>query len=139
MIIDNDVFQIHWKNYEMRQAHFWQSFNRLTFAMVTLWSIPFIYPKLFEILEFFILLFPLIAIFLSVVGRLILAAEYKRLRRVLSKINQMTPRSYRVDFSGLKEGIVGRLMIKVVCLCFILISIADFALVLIRIFTEKDG
>lgn len=60
-----EMLQLHWANYQMRQAHIWQSLNRLTLSIVTLWAIPFVKPELFKTLSLLVFFFPMVAILLA--------------------------------------------------------------------------
>ena len=54
-----EALNLHWDNYKMRQAHYWQSLNRFTLAIITLWAVPYVKPDLFNSLGKLILFFPM--------------------------------------------------------------------------------
>jgi hypothetical protein len=130
---DLEMLKFHWQNYHLRQSHFWRSFDHLILALGTLWSIPFIKPGLFIDISVFILFFPLVALFLSVMGRKLLTAEYKRLKSVYDIIDKLTPIDYKPEFPIIK-GSIGKIITTHICIGLILISITDILLVLAKLF-----
>jgi hypothetical protein len=129
---DLEMLKFHWQNYQMRQSHFWRSFNNLILALGTLWSIPFIKPQLFNELYVFTLFFPLVALFLSFVGRRLLKSEYQRLKAVYEIVDRLTPLAYKPDYP-LPKGNIGKIITTQVCIGLILISFTDILLVLAKL------
>ena len=139
-----DMLKMHWENYQMRQSHVWKSLERLIFAIVTLWAIPFIKPDLFKE-KYIIFLFPVVALFLSIVGLILLKAEYRRLRIVIERFDEFTPNRYKLNFKDgfkdknriihIKPGLIGKLMLNVICIGIIILSTANliFIIIILRI------
>jgi hypothetical protein len=125
----------HWENYKMRQAHVWKSFDRLILAVVILWILPFIQIDLFKS-KIILLFFPAIAIFLSIVGRRLLKAEYERLMKVFIKITVL---DHTLDFNypksssnSITKNQIGGIIIRI-CTYLIYLSIVDLVLILLHI------
>lgn len=129
---DFEMLKFHWLNYQMRQSHFWRSFNNLILALGTLWTIPFIKPELFTELGIFALFFPLGALFLSFVGRKLLKAEYQRLKSVYEIIDKLTPYNYKPDYPKPK-GSIGTIITTYICFGLILISCIDILLIVAKL------
>lgn len=124
-----EMMQLHWSNFQFRQSHIWRNLNRLIFATVVLWAIPFINPTLFKTLSIFILFFPFVAVFLSWTGRRLLKEEYQRLGVVIKKFDDLTPDIYKPDWSDIKKGKIGSIVFNEICYILISLSIVDLLLI----------
>jgi hypothetical protein len=122
-----DWIEFHWKNYQLRQVHIWQSLNRMIFATAILWSVPFIRPSLFIHLKHFILFFPAVAFLLSLIGRKLILAEYERLKAIMMMLRKLTPDEFRPHFPS-KEFEIGA-MLKTILRIFIVLAIVDIIVI----------
>lgn len=134
-----DILQLHWENYQLRQSHVWRSLERLILAVVTLWAIPFIKPELFKNI-YIILFLPIVALSLSLVGRRLLKAEYNRLIIVIVKFKELlTPEILRPDFEKgvkigakdikVKAGEIRSIMLNEICIGLIVLSFIDLLII----------
>ena len=79
---ESEVLGRLWEEYKLRQEHYWSSFNRFGFAIVTINIVPYLMPDLITQLDTMIALFPASASLLSLVCTVYLGSEYQRLRMV---------------------------------------------------------
>lgn len=63
-----------------------------------------------------------------------LRAEYERLAVIIQIFDKLTPNEYKPDFSSVKKGEIGRIMIKEICLGFLVLSIANLILIVAILF-----
>ena len=127
-----DWIEFHWKNYQLRQVHIWQSLNRMIFAMAILWSVPFIRPSLFKDLDKLILFFPIVALLLSLIGQRLIMAEYERLKAIMMMLKKLTPDAYQPSFPS-KTFEIGR-MLKTILRVFIVLAIIDIIIIALMAF-----
>jgi hypothetical protein len=134
-----DKTQLQWENYKMRQAHVWKSLDRLVFAVVTLWAIPFIKLDLFDY-KYIIFLFPTVALLLSYTGRKLLKAEYARLIAVFDKIKEndesldfMKSTTSSTKVKTIKPKQIGNIMLKEICIGMIVLSLIDLLFIIGKI------
>lgn len=131
------IFELLWEQYKLLQQHYWKSLAQYSVAIITLWAIPYSYPKIVSMIGTFVFFFPSIACFLSIVSTWHLGAEYQRLRVVKEQFNDLQKREYNIVFSFPSkywwERLFGRRIgttITFIFLCgFLGVSIIDFFMI----------
>ena len=88
--MDNkDILSFLWDEFQLRQRHYWRSFNRFGLAIVAINVVPYVKPDILAPLGSFVLIFPFTSLVLSIVSTWLLAAEYQRLRMVYQKYDEL--------------------------------------------------
>ena len=96
------VVDMHWREYEYRHKLFWGLLYKLIPAIATLIAVPFVYGvKIAEVRQY-ALLFPVMALTLSMVGAWLVSAEAARLRPVIENYRNSSKRF--TDASGLSDA-----------------------------------
>jgi hypothetical protein len=95
---EHEVIKIFWEDYKMRQAHYWSSLTRFTLAIITLWVLPYIRPDVVRLLGLLVLIFPAIALLLSVASFWLLGAEYQRLQAVKRRIEGFSDGVFKLTY-----------------------------------------
>lgn len=78
-----------WKEFELRQQHYWETFDRLGLTIVAINIVPYIKPDIRELLGKLVLVFPISSFALSLFSSWLLGAEYQRLRMVYKKYEEL--------------------------------------------------
>jgi hypothetical protein len=84
-----EILNFLWAEIKIRQDHYWSSFNKFGLMIITVMVIPFIRPEIADMLGRWIVVFPIISLFLAIICTWYLAAEYQRLRMVRKKYEEM--------------------------------------------------
>jgi hypothetical protein len=87
---EKDVLSFLWKEYEVRQRHYWSVFERFSLAIVAINIAPYVNSDL-RCLGKIILLFPCAAFLLTLLSSWLLGAEYQRLRMVYKAYEEKLP------------------------------------------------
>jgi hypothetical protein len=96
-----------WDEWKYRHDLFWRSLYRYAGSVITLWIIPFLKPEVFKPFPAATLLFPVLALFLSVFSAWLLGAEQRRFAMVNAKYDEL--RQEFLPPRMPKEGLVDKL------------------------------
>lgn len=87
-----EVVKAYLDDLKFRHINYWHLVYRLTFAVLFLLSIPFLYPEKLHGIRQYALLFPSTALFISALGGWILYAEAIRIQYISLKYDELKPR-----------------------------------------------
>ncbi len=93
---EEQVLQALWDEYELRQTHYWSSFNRFALAILTVSVIPYVKPDLASMLGKLVAVFPVVSLLISLASSWLLGAEYQRLRMVRQKYDELLGSKYQI-------------------------------------------
>ena len=84
-----EIIDCLWRDYELRQKHYWTSFNRYGVAIIFILIAPYIKPENIKLLGMWVVIFPVVGLLLSLLSTWLLGAEYQRLRAVKEKYDSI--------------------------------------------------
>ena len=97
-----DILSFLWDEYQLRQQHYWSTFNRFGLAIVTINIVPYVKPDILAPLGSLALVFPFTSLVLSIVSTWLLGAEYQRLRMVRQKYDELLGEDGKIPRMPLK-------------------------------------
>ena len=131
-----DAIKLLWDEYKMRYTNFWGLFNRFSLVILTISVVPYIKADVVKPLDEMILLFPIMAIFLTIACAWLLGAEYWRLDMVRRRYDKLVPKEYqREDLPQTNwwekqfAKRIGTRMVIIFLVGFIVITAINFALI----------
>jgi hypothetical protein len=77
------------RNFELRQQHYWKTFDRLGLVIVAINIVPYVKPDIRVLLGKLVLAFPIASLALSLFSSWLLGAEYQRLRMVYKQYERI--------------------------------------------------
>jgi len=86
---EKDAVGLLWNEWAYRHDLFWKSLFRWGAAVIALWIVPFVKPEIVSKLGHGILIFPSLALLLSLAAAWHLGAEYSRLKVVNEKYRSL--------------------------------------------------
>ena len=125
-----------WEEYKFRQAHYWSSFNRFSLAIIAIQIFPYLRPEVVKPLGTMVVVFPSLALLLTIFCTWLLGAEYERLRVVKASYDKLMKSYVKREYipEGLWQWVFTRRVGTTTTLAFIigmtLLSIVSAVLLL---------
>jgi hypothetical protein len=131
MIEEKQAIQLFWEEWKYRHDLFWRLLFRWAGAVITLWIIPFVKPEVFKPFPRTALLFPVVALFVTIFSAWVLWSEQIRFDAINKKFKEMRQPYSPPTISGtLGARSVGKSLVLLYAISFVGLTGVVFVLLL---------